>query len=299
MRKQTKQHESLEDEILQDETMQEEIEQEEIEQEEEVQEESLRDEIKLKSLLEAIILAAGRPMTEEDILKVFTENERPSKKELKAAMKALQEQSEDRGVHLVELASGYQFQIKTEWAQYIGRLWEEKAPRYSRALFETLALIAYRQPITRGEIEEIRGVSLSPSIFKTLQEEREWIRIVGHREVPGRPALYATTKNFLDYFGINSLEALPSLPEIMNLDAVQLPEEIVSEMEENSTESEAQVSLAEEIVTSETEELVTSESDEDELVTFESEEELAASENELSYEEESTISEDELSPEVR
>jgi segregation and condensation protein B len=188
------------------------------------------DETKLESLLEALILAAGRPMTEEDLLKLFLDHERPDKKELKRALSALQEQTKHRGVRLVELASGYQFQIQTEWAMYVGRLWEEKAPRYSRALFETLALIAYRQPITRGEIEDIRGVSLSPSIFKTLQEEREWIRVVGHREVPGRPALYATTKNFLDYFGLNSLEALPSLPEIMNLDSVQLPGEDLLEL---------------------------------------------------------------------
>lgn len=182
------------------------------------------DETKLQALLEAIILAATHPLSEEDILKLFTEDERPSKSALRAALKALQEPSPSRGVALTEVASGYQFQVKLEWAPMVSRLWEEKAPRYSRALFETLALIAYRQPITRGEIEEIRGVSLSPSIFKTLVDEREWVRIVGHREVPGRPALYATTKNFLDYFGLKSLEELPSLPEIMNLDTVQLPD---------------------------------------------------------------------------
>jgi segregation and condensation protein B len=180
--------------------------------------------IKLESLLEAIILAVGKPISFDDLLKIFSEEERPSKKELKEALVNLQASCEQRGVSLVELASGYQFQVKLEWASFITRLWEEKAPRYSRALLETLALVAYRQPITRGEIEEIRGVSISQSIFKTLQEEREWIRVVGHKDLPGRPALYATTKEFLDYFGLKSLEELPSLPEIMNLDSVELPD---------------------------------------------------------------------------
>lgn len=178
----------------------------------------------LSALLEAIILAAGRPISEEEMLKLFVDIPKPSKKELRLALKELQDSCETRGIALSEIASGYQFHVKLEWSAVVSRLWEEKAPKYSRALFETLALIAYRQPITRGEIEEIRGVSLSLSIFKTLLEEREWIRVVGHKEVPGRPALYATTKNFLDYFGLKSLEELPSLPEIMNLDSVELPE---------------------------------------------------------------------------
>lgn len=182
------------------------------------------DETKLQSLLEALIMASSKPLTEENLLAFFSEEERPSKGVVKQALKDLQASFDDRGIHLVELASGYQFQVKPEWHPWVGRLWEEKAPRYSRALFETLALIAYRQPITRGEIEDIRGVSLSPSIFKTLMEDREWIRIVGHREVPGRPALYATTKAFLDYFGLKTLEQLPSLPEIMNLDSDKIEE---------------------------------------------------------------------------
>jgi segregation and condensation protein B len=120
-------------------------------------------------------------------------------------------------VELVKVASGYRFQVKLKWAPWISRLWEEKPQKYSRALLETLALIAYRQPITRGEIEDIRGVVVSTSILKTLLEDREWIRVVGHKEVPGRPALYATTKGFLDYFGLENLQSLPALPEIMNL----------------------------------------------------------------------------------
>lgn len=174
--------------------------------------------IKLEPLLEALLLAAGKPLREEDLLAIFSEEERPSKEILRQALKDLQESYESRGIRLVEIASGYQFQIQTEWAPWVARLWEEKAPRYSRALLETLALIAYRQPITRGEIEEIRGVSISQSIFKTLLEDRDWIRVVGHKEVPGKPALYATTKLFLDYFGLKTLEELPSLPDVMNLE---------------------------------------------------------------------------------
>jgi len=176
----------------------------------------------LSALLEAVLMAANKPLSKDEVLALFDEHERPSKEVLTNALTALQEttKGDDRGIKLVEIASGFQFQVKTEWAPWVTKLWEEKAPRYSRALLETLALIAYRQPITRGDIEDIRGVSISQSIFKTLLEEREWIRVVGHREVPGRPALYATTKAFLDYFGLKTLEELPSLPDIMNLDEV-------------------------------------------------------------------------------
>jgi len=183
------------------------------------------DESKLQPLLEALLLAAGKPLREEDLLEVFSEEERPSKEILRQALKDLQDGCESRGIRLMEIASGYQFQINSEWAPWVAKLWEEKAPRYSRALLETLALIAYRQPITRGEIEDIRGVSISQSIFKTLLEERDWIRVVGHREVPGKPALYATTKLFLDYFGLKTLEELPSLPEVMNLENIALMED--------------------------------------------------------------------------
>lgn len=189
------------------------------------------DESKLPLLLEAIILTAQKPMTEEAILAVFKEHERPTKTVLREALNTLEESCMDRGIQLVQIASGYQFQAKPEWNEWLGTLFEEKAPRYSRALLETLALIAYRQPITRGDIEDIRGVSVSTSIFKTLQEDREWIRVVGHREVPGRPALYATTKNFLDYFGLNSLEQLPPLPEIMNLETIGIGPDLALENE--------------------------------------------------------------------
>jgi segregation and condensation protein B len=189
------------------------------------------DENKLSALLEAVILAAKKPMNEEALFQIFDEGEKPSKKALRDALKKLQSAHENRGVQLVEIASGYQFQVKSEFNSWVAKLYEEKAPRYSRALLETLALIAYRQPITRGDIEEIRGVAISTSIFKTLLEERDWIRVVGHREVPGRPALYATTKAFLDYFGLKTLDELPSLPEVMNLDEISLPSQLAVQLE--------------------------------------------------------------------
>jgi segregation and condensation protein B len=171
----------------------------------------------LAQILEAILFSAGKPLTEQQLLNLFLEEERPSLSEIRKALFQLQEDYTGKGVELACLASGYQFQSCVEYGAWISRLWEEKPAKYSRALLETLALIAYRQPITRGEIEDIRGVSISPSIFKTLLEDRNWIRVVGHRDVPGRPGLYATTKQFLDYFGLNSLDQLPALPEILAL----------------------------------------------------------------------------------
>jgi len=186
----------------------------------------------IKFLLEAILLAAGKPMTEEQLLNLFLEEERPSVGDLRTALEELQADYAERGVELVQVASGYRFQIKSEWATWVSRLWEEKPQKYSRALLETLALIAYRQPITRGEIEDIRGVTVSTSILKTLLEDREWIRVVGHKEVPGRPALYATTKAFLDYFGLKNLQNLPALPEIMNLETIETG--LISQTEEST-----------------------------------------------------------------
>ncbi len=176
----------------------------------------------LPLILESLLFSAGKPLTEKQILNLFAEEERPSLSDLRTALHELQELYTDRGVELVHVASGYRFQSRLEYGSCIGRLWEEKPSKYSRALLETLALIAYKQPITRGEIEEVRGVSISSSIFKTLHEERGWIRVVGHRDVPGRPGLYATTKEFLDYFGLKSLDQLPPLPEILALENTDL-----------------------------------------------------------------------------
>lgn len=174
---------------------------------------------KLQHLLEAAMMAYGKPMSIEKLESLFEEDKRPSKQEIREALTAIAEACENRGVELKEVASGFRFQAKQDFAEWISRLWEEKPPRYSRALLETLALIAYRQPITRSEIEEVRGVSVSSHIIKTLLE-REWVRVVGHRDVPGRPALYATTKDFLDYFNLKSLEELPTLSEIRDLDQI-------------------------------------------------------------------------------
>ena len=172
---------------------------------------------KVKMVVEGLLLSSGRPLTIPNIANVFDKKERPDSEELKAIMQAISEECNDRGFELKEVASGYRFQVKQELSEWIGRLWEEKPPRYTRALLEILALIAYKQPITRGDIEEIRGVSVSPNIIRTLID-REWVRVVGHRDVPGKPAMFATTKQFLDYFNLKSLQDLPPLSEIKELE---------------------------------------------------------------------------------
>jgi segregation and condensation protein B len=174
---------------------------------------------RLKQIAEAILLAAARPLTLDQLLALFEEHERPERADMRQALKTLQGEFEGRGIELVEVASGYRIQVTDAMQPWVSRLWEEKPARYSRALLETLALIAYRQPITRGEIEEVRGVSVSSSIMKTLQE-REWVRVVGHREVPGHPAMYGTTKQFLDYFSLKSLDELPTLAELRDLSTI-------------------------------------------------------------------------------
>jgi segregation and condensation protein B len=170
----------------------------------------------LQQLIEGVLLAAGKPLTEAQLLELFTEMEKPTLNELRQALFNIEKSCQDRGFTLVQVASGYQFQVKQDYAKWVAKLWEEKPSKYSKAFFETLAIIAYRQPITKGEIEDIRGVSISTLTFKIL-DERNWIRIVGHKNVPGKPALYATTKQFLDYFGLKNLNELPPLPEIMQL----------------------------------------------------------------------------------
>jgi segregation and condensation protein B len=173
----------------------------------------------LQRILEALLLASDQPLGLDRILALFEEAQRPSKAELKEALEELKAALEGRAVELREVGGGWRIQTRQNYAGWVARLWEEKPPRYSRALLETLALIVYRQPISRAEIEEVRGVSLSQSILKTLME-RNWVRVVGYREVPGRPALFGTTKEFLDDFNLGSLEELPALPEIRDLDAL-------------------------------------------------------------------------------
>ena len=190
----------------------------------------------LVQILEGALLAAGEPLSVQRMSLLFEENERPSKEDIRAAIKLVEERCEDRGYELVQVASGYRFQVRQDLATWVGRLWQERPARYSRALMETLSLIAYRQPITRGEIEEIRGVAVSTNIIKTLLE-REWVRVVGHRDVPGRPAMYATTRQFLDYFNLKSLDQLPPLAEIKELD--NLSGELALEVPEHASEADA------------------------------------------------------------
>ena len=176
-------------------------------------------ESQLKNIVEAALLAAGRPLSLEAIQGLFPEIECPDKPELRSALQQLIEDYQGRGIEIAEVSSGWRIQVRETCSPWVSRLWEERPARYSRALMETLALIAYRQPITRGEVEEIRGVSVSTNIIKTLME-REWVRVLGHRDVPGRPALYGTTREFLDYFGLKSLDELPTLAELRDLDEI-------------------------------------------------------------------------------
>lgn len=173
---------------------------------------------KLKSLIEALLSAADHPLSVNQLFNLFHGDiEQPGKDEIRKALHQLVDDYQGRGLELKQVASGFRLQANPEYASWISRLWEQKPPRYSRALLETLALIAYRQPITRGEIEAIRGVSVSSNIIKTLQE-REWVKTLGHKDVPGRPSLYGTTSTFLDYFNLKSLNELPTLSELKDLD---------------------------------------------------------------------------------
>lgn len=176
----------------------------------------------LRQIIEGLLLAAGRPLSVSAIAELFLEGERPDSERINAALADIAADCESRGFELKEVASGFRFQVRQHLSPWISRLSEERPQRYTRALLETLGLIAYRQPITRGDIEEIRGVAVSSTIIRTLLD-REWIRVVGHRDVPGRPAMFATTKQFLDYFNLKSLQQLPPLAEIRDLDQL-MPE---------------------------------------------------------------------------
>lgn len=171
----------------------------------------------LASLLEAFLLASGKPQSLERLYELFEEAERPEPAVFKKALTHLGKSCEGRAFELIEVASGYRLQVREKFAPWVGRLWEERPQRYSRAMLETLALIAYRQPITRGEIEDVRGVAVNSHIVKTLLE-REWIRVVGYRDVPGKPAMFATTKAFLDHFNLKSLDELPPLAALRELE---------------------------------------------------------------------------------
>jgi len=190
----------------------------------------------LKNILEASLLASSQPLSLVQISALFSDVERPAKNEIQQALSILSEDCLSRGIELVEVASGWRLQIKQSMHLWISRMWTEKPQRYSRALLETLSLIAYRQPVTRGEIEDVRGVSVSSSIVRTLQE-RDWIRVLGHRDVPGKPALLGTTKAFLDYFNLKTLDQLPALAEIRDFDTLTAELGFTDVVDETNTEA--------------------------------------------------------------
>lgn len=173
----------------------------------------------IKRIFEGALMAADKPLQRRDLTALFDDLEQPEDSLIDQALKDLVADCEDKGFELKRVASGYRYQVKQDLSRWVNKLWQERAPRYSRALLETMSLIAYRQPITRGEIEQIRGVAVSSQIIKTLLE-REWIKSVGHRDVPGRPTIYATTKQFLDYFNLKSLDQLPPLAEVRDLNTI-------------------------------------------------------------------------------
>ena len=173
----------------------------------------------LVEIIEGALLAAGEPLSKKQLAQLFDELDRPSTPDITAALAEVAERCDGRGFELAEVASGFRFQVRQNLSPWVSKLWVERPVRYSRALLETLSLIAYRQPITRGEIEDIRGVSVSSNIMKSLLE-REWVKVVGHRDVPGKPAMYATTREFLDYFNLKSLDQLPPLADVKDLETM-------------------------------------------------------------------------------
>ena len=197
------------------------------------------DAVEIKHFIEAALLAAGRPLSVDQLQKLFDGRMAPEKSEIREAIATLNEEYEARGIVIAEVASGFRIQVRAPMADQLHKLWEERPPRYSRALFETLALVAYRQPITRGEIEEIRGVSVSPNIVRSLME-RDWVRIVSHRDVPGRPEMFGTTKTFLDYFGLKKLDDLPPLADLSDWESLRVQLNL-PEVEEDTNEDVASV----------------------------------------------------------
>jgi len=194
------------------------------------------DATEIKYFIEAALLAAGRPLNVDQLQKLFDGRMTPEKAEIRQAINTLNEDYDARGIIIGEVASGFRVQVKSGMADQLQKLWEERPPRYSRALFETLALVAYRQPITRGEIEEVRGVSVSSNIMRSLVE-REWVRVVGHRDVPGRPEMFATTKQFLDYFGLKKLDDLPPLADLSDWESLRVQLNLPEVEEDTSDEA--------------------------------------------------------------
>lgn len=197
-------------------------------------------ETKLIQIIEAALLSASRPLTIEEIQRLFPKEQTPGKEDIKETLDEIDELCTNRGVELKRVSSGYRMQVKQSLSEYIAKLWEEKPQKYTKATLETLALIAYRQPITRGEIEEIRGVSVGTQLIRGILE-RGWIKIVGQRDVPGRPSLYATTKEFLDYFGLQHLRELPDLPDLPDVNSLDMELPLEEEKEQTESQSELQV----------------------------------------------------------
>ena len=216
---------------------------------------------KLKNIIEAALLAAGGPLSLDMMLTLFLDEEQPEKKELREVLDQLKQDYEGRGIEVIEVGSGWRIQVVEEVSLWVSRLWTERAPRYSRALMETLALIAYRQPITRGDIEDIRGVSVSTNIIKTLLE-REWVRVVGTRDVPGKPSLYGTTREFLDYFNLKTLDELPPLAEIRDLDEINRSLDL-NDTDKASDDNVPSIESTDEGITDNTEVVVDSEDGEE------------------------------------
>ena len=196
---------------------------------------------KLMQIIEAALLSASRPLKIEEIQRLFPKDQAPDKEDIKETLNEIEELCANRGVELKRVSSGYRMQVKQSLSKYIAKLWEEKPQKYTKATLETLALIAYRQPITRGEIEEIRGVSVGTQLIRGILE-RGWIKIVGQRDVPGRPSLYATTKEFLDYFDLQHLRELPDLPDLPDVDSLDMELPLEKEKEHPESQSELQAS---------------------------------------------------------
>ena len=194
---------------------------------------------KLIQIIEAALLSASRPLTLEEIQRLFPKDQTPDREDIKETLDEIEELCTNRGVELKRVSSGYRMQVKQSLSEYIAKLWEEKPQKYTKATLETLALIAYRQPITRGEIEEIRGVSVGTQLIRGILE-RGWIKIVGQRDVPGRPSLYATTKEFLDYFGLQHLRELPDLPDLPDVNSLDMELPLEEEKEQTESQSELQ-----------------------------------------------------------
>lgn len=209
----------------------------------------------LKRVLEAALFAIHRPMSLKQLAKLFARHERPDVKVIREVLKELQADYEGHSIELKEVGSGFRFQVKSDYNKYVGKMWEEKAPRYSRAAMETLALVVYRQPITRAEVEDVRGVAVSTNIIRAL-EDRGWVHVVGHKDVPGRPALFATTKKFLDDFNLKSLTELPTLDDLKDFDQIEemfkdqldlLKQDAAPASNEQISEEEALPSLDEDV----------------------------------------------------